>query len=303
MTNGKELFVPAVLADVRTIDPGEICGVTLVLPPEYEVDGKTLPIQDGMRPGNAFLAKPLGVRTGKFRRRMYTRSNAALKSGRVLETIINDTHSEKSDTSPWWQSEQVEALHREGGAIDVRVTVNPERTALVVYENSAQCKPTNLRLEPEGEWEGMRFLGIALSTGITPFLAHLRHMEAFGFGRKGTSSGCRFTLIVSVRNPRQLLEHEELLALQRTFPENFTYYPVLTREWPENWPYGRGRIVRAKEGSAPQTAIDLAPLLSVVPDIEDRHVRLCGNRTARNQVLQGLQEGQHPVLSFRSEVW
>jgi hypothetical protein len=85
--------------------------VTLVLPEAFEVEGKPYPIRDVMRPGNAFLARPMGARTQKVRRRMYTRSNCSLTSEGVLETIINHTHEAKADTSIWWQAEQVGELH------------------------------------------------------------------------------------------------------------------------------------------------------------------------------------------------
>ncbi len=301
--NGREILVPAVLAKLGTIDPGEIRVVTLVLPESHEIGGTVYPIRDQMRPGNAFLAKPFGARTDKLRRRMYTRSNCSLNAQRVLETIINHTHQAKADTSIWWQGEQVDALQRAGGTIEVRVTLNPDGKELVLYENSAECKAANLRLEPDGEWERLRFIGLAFSTGITPFLAHVRYMKALVFGRTENHPGCRYTLIVSVRSPRQLLEHEELLDLERQFPQNFRYYPVLTREWPDDWPFGRGRIIRVKEGNNGEGHVDLGPLLEVVPDIENGHVRMCGNATARDQLLRGLQQDDRRVLSFRSEVW
>ena len=299
----RELFVPAVLTSVRTLDPGEIRAVTLVLPETLEVEGTKYPIRDTMRPGNAFLARPMGARTQKVRRRMYTRSNCSLTSEGLLETIINHTHGAKADTSIWWQSERVEALHREGGTIDIRVGLSPDKTYLFVYENSGECKPANLRLEPDTEWPGMRFLAIALSTGITPFLSHLRYMKGFNFGCDHDASGCHVTLIASVRTPRQLMEHEELLGLERQFPENFRYYPVLTREWPADWPYGKGRIMRAGDVTGEGEGVDLRPLLAIVPDLERCHVRLCGSASARDQLVRGLQQmGCHP-LSFRSEVW
>ena len=299
----RDIFVPAALTDLRTIDPGEIRAVTLTLPDQYEFEGKKYPIRDTMRPGNAFLARPLGVKSGKVRRRMYTRSNCSLNSERSLETIINHTHERTADTSVWWQSEQVEALQREGGTVDIRMVLHPAGTELSVYENSSTCGPKNLRLEPDGEWEHMRFLGVAFSTGITPFLAHLSYMEALEFGRSGRGAGSFYTLIVSVRNPRQLMEHERLLALQRRFPDNFRYYPVLTREWPGDWPYGRGRVVRVEKGNGGEERINLAPLLEVVADPQNYHVRMCGNPTARSQLQKGFAQMGCEVLSFRSEVW
>lgn len=298
-----EIFVPAVIADLRTIDPGEIRVVTLALPQEYKADGRTYPIQDHLRPGNAFLARPIGARTGKTRRRMYTRSNCAITAARTFETIINHTHETKADTSIWWQTDQVEALHRSGGAIDIRVDPSPDGTALILYENGLRVAPSNLRLEPDDQWPTMQIVAIALSTGITPFLAYARYMKTFGFGRTSQAPGCHFTLIVSVRNPRQLMEHEELLALARSFPENFRYHPVLTREWPSGWPYGKGRIIRVEETGGQEGRVDLGPLRELVPDLSQGHLRLCGNVRVRDQLQRGLREEGWPVLTFRSEVW
>ncbi len=299
----RELFIPAVVSSWRTIDPGEICAVALTLPREHEVEGKPYVVRDVLRPGNAFLARVFGARTRKIRRRMYTRSNSSLTSERVLETIINHTHEEKADTSMWWQSDEVAALQQAGGSVDIRVGFNREGRELVLFENSAECGPTNLRLEPDDQWPAMRFLALSFSTGITPFLAYLRHMKAHRFGRTDEHPGTHLTLVASVRNPRQLMEHEELLELERTCPDHFRYYPVLTREWPTDWPYGKGRIIRAQVGDIGDEHIDLGSLLSIAPEIPHLHVRMCGNSIARDQLLRGLQQNQLACRSFRSEVW
>lgn len=298
-----EIVVPAVIEAMSTIDPGEIRAVTLRLPSRVEVEGRAYPIHDEMRPGNAFLAKPLGARTGKLRRRMYTRSNAAQQAPLLLETIINHTHEPRADTSVWWQSEQVESLRKAEGTIDVRVALHPDGTRLVVYENTPTVGPRNLRLEPDGEWETMRMACVALSTGITPFLAYVRYMSAHGFGGAGATGGAHLVLVACVRNPRQLMAHEELLETQRAFPDHFRYHPVLTREWPDDWPYGRGRIIRSVPGQESVGRVDLGGLLKVVPDLTARHLRFCGNAQARNQLQEGLEQHGLAVPSFRAEVW
>ena len=95
MNRPRELFVPARITNVHTYDPGEVRKVAFTLPEIFEVDGRPIPVGDHMRPGSAFLVKPFGVRTQKYRRRMYTRTNCSDESPRVLETIINDTHRKK----------------------------------------------------------------------------------------------------------------------------------------------------------------------------------------------------------------
>lgn len=294
------IFVPARIEHVATLDPGEVRAVSLRLPESAEVEGRTYPVSDEMRPGNAFLAKPPGARTGKIRRRMYTRSNCAEQAPLSLETIINHTHAPKADTSIWWQSDEVETLRKTGGTIDVGAVLHPDGTRLVVFENSPSEGPRNLRLEPDGEWERRRMACVALSTGITPFLAYVRYMRAHAFGR---SAAFHIVLITSVRNPRQLMAHEELLEIQRAFPDHFRYHPVLTREWPDGWPHGKGRIIRSAAGDEPNGRVDLSGLLEVVPDLSTRHLRFCGNAQARDQLKRGLEQHGVAAPTFRAEVW
>lgn len=296
-----EIFVPAIITNVRAIDPGEISVVELTLPNEYEIEGIKYPICDRMSPGTAFLARPYGVRKKKPRRRMYTRSNCALHSEGVIETIINHTHETKADTSIWWQSEEVRGLQKTGGAVDLLVRFNEDRTGLELYENSARCEANNLHLEPE--WPSMEFVALAFSTGITPFLSYLCYMKSFNFGRSDHYPGTRFTLIASARTPKQLIEHEILLELSCLFPLNFKYHPVLTREWPDSWSYAKGRIIRVGGIRDGEEVVDVRPLLDVVPHIRNVHVRMCGGGDALEQLHRGLRQSGQAPMSFRSEIW
>ncbi len=299
----KEIFVPATITDLTVIDPNEIRNVELTLPQEHEFGGTVYPIIDEMRPGTAFLAKPFGARTGRQRRRMYTRSNSSIDAKGVLQTIINDTHAEKADTSVWWQTDDATAFQSAGVTVPVLFHVTPDGTALVPYENCSAIEDSNLRLEPDGEWPTMRFIGIALSTGITPFLAHIRYMKTLNFGRTEASAGVHYSLVVSVKNPRQLLAHEELKEMATAFPENFAYQPVLTREWPDDWSHGRGRIMNITELHNGAQKIDLDPLLEFLLDIQNEHVRICGNRDACRQLDEGLTQYALRPRSFRAEAW
>ncbi|MDE0146352.1 MAG: hypothetical protein OXI53_02180 [Nitrospira sp.] len=299
MNRPRELFVPARITDVYTYDPGEVRKVTLALPETFEVDGRPVPIRDRMHPGSAFLVKPFGVRTQKYRRRMYTRSNCSVESPRVLETIINDTHKEKADTSPWWQTDDLVQRYRTGGAIDVCVNYDETRSELVVYQNTQTVDPTTLILEEDHEWLSMQIVAVALSTGITPFLAYVRHMKSRAFG--GTAEG-HFSLIVSVKKPSQLMEHQALLDLSQEFPQHFSYHPVLTREWPDDWAHGKGRIMQVlTEGQ--ETRVNLEPLIALEPNLSQCHLRFCGNALAKDQLVLGLEQAQLTPLSFRSETW
>ena len=303
MNRPRELFVPARISGVHTYDPGEVRKVALTLPETFEVDGQLLPVCDRMLPGAAFLVKPFGVRRQKYRRRMYTRSNCADESPGILETIINDTHKEKADTSPWWQTDDLVHRYRTGGSIDVCVNYDETRSELVVYQNSQAVDPTTLVLEADHEWRSMRIVAVALSTGITPFLSHLRYMKSRGFGAMDGTGGVYFTLIVSVKKPSQLMEHQVLLDLAGEFPQHFSYHPVLTREWPEDWFHGKGRVIQVQTNEDREPRVNLAPLVALEPDLRQCHVRFCGNERAKDQLILGLQQAELAPLSFRSETW
>ena len=183
------------------------------------------------------------------------------------------------------------------------VDLDEQARELVVYENSQKLQPNNLILEPEHEWPTMRMLALAFSTGITPFLAYLRYMQAKGFGKSATCPGVEFILVSSVRNARQLMDHEELLELARMEPEHFQYHPVLTREWPEDWEGTTGRIMHEEEADVSDSRVNLDPLLALIPNLDQYHIRLCGSISARDQLMRGLHQlGIHP-RSFRAEVW
>lgn len=304
MTNRRrELFIPARISDVHTYDPGEVRKVTLTLPDAFEVDGRSVPVRDRMRPGAAFLAQPFGVRTQKPRRRMYSRSNGQEDGPRVLETIINDTHQEKADTSPWWQTDEPERLFRTGGFINVRVDYDDARSELVVYQNSETVERNNLILESDQTWPTMKIVALALSTGLTPFLSYLSHMKAKAFGTSDGSAGGHVSLIVSVKTPRQLMEHQALLDLAREYPRRFFYHPVLTREWPDDWPHAKGRILRVETTDGDEERVNLDPLMALAPTLHQCHVRFCGNATARDQLVRGFRQANVSPLSFRAEAW
>lgn len=294
------LFIPARVTKMEVVDPNEITIVELTLPHTYEYEGVAYPIFDHMRPGTAFLAEPFGASSMKYQKRLYTRSNCSILAPRVLQTIVNDTH-DKSDTSQWWQISETKQVGEEkimgpaGNVIFVRCDFNPDKSGLVIHEHYVRKEDENLMLEPDEWWVGKRFLGYALSTGITPFLAHLRYMTRFYFGTRAYPY-THYTLIVSAKNPMQLMYHHELLAFEKRFPRNFTYHPILTRQWFHDWPYTRGRLI-------PKDTHDLSGLLKIVPDLEERHVRMCGNKAACEQLKKGLKESEIKPKSFKSEVW
>lgn len=298
-----EYVVSARIAKLEVIDPGEIRRVQLVLPQDVDIVGRRFPLLDTMRPGTAFLAKPWGSRTEKFRRRMYTRSNSSSSEPGILETFINHTHRTNADTSIWWQSEVVDDWNKVGKRIDVRVTVDESEGVVTVYENTAMCKESNLRLEPDGEWEGRRLACIAFGTGITPFLSYVRYM-AHGEWENNVGAGHgHMTLIASVRHEGQLMLHQELLKLAQQFPQYFRYIPVLTRSWPNDWPSLKGRIIRAHVLASGAEQIDIAPLRKLIQDFSQTDLRICGSVEACRQLMQGLKEQNVCPVTVRRESW
>ena len=298
-----EYVASARIAQLQVIDPGEIRRVQLALPDYVEIGGRRYPIHDAMRPGTAFLAKPWGMRTDKFRRRMYTRSNSSCNEPGLLETFINHTHRPQADTSVWWQSEVADHWHETGEGIDVRLTVDEVQGFATVYENTSVCKETNLRLEANGDWETRRLVCVAFGTGITPFLSYIRYMAYQEWAQGGGESGGHMTLIASVRHEGQLMLHQELLKMAQQFPQYFRYVPVLTRSWPSNWASPKGRIIRANVLPSGKEQIDLTPLLELVPDFSQVDLRICGSISACRQLLQGLSERNICPMSVRRESW
>ena len=298
-----EYVVSARISELQVIDPGEIRRVQLALPEGVEINGRRYVIHDVMRPGTAFLAKPWGSRTEKYRRRMYTRSNAASIEPGLLETFINDTHLPQADTSTWWQSKEADTWFEGEKGIDVRLTVDEDAGIATVYENTSQCKGTNLRLEPDGEWEDRRLVCVAFGTGVTPFLSYVRYMADQGWTKSGRTGDGSLTLIASVRHERQLMFHQVLLKIAQQVPLRFQYIPVLTRSWPNDWSSLTGRIIRTKVRSSGEEQIDPTPLLELVPNLSQCDLRMCGSVMACRQVMQGLKEHHIFPATVRSESW
>jgi len=298
-----EYVASARISELQVIDPGEIRRVQLALPDDVEIGGRRYVIHDTMRPGTAFLAKPWGSRTEKYRRRMYTRSNASSNEPRLLETFINDTHLAQADTSMWWQSEDADNWYKSGKGIDVRLAVDEGAGIATVYENTSMCKETNLRLEPDGEWEDRRLVCVAFGTGVTPFLSYIRYMADQEWAKRGGIRGGSLTLIASVRHEGQLMLHQELLKMAQEFPQHFRYIPVLTRSWPSDWSSLTGRIVRTTVLPSGEEQIDPTPLLELVPNLSQCDLRMCGSVAACRQVMRGIREHNILPVTVRTESW
>lgn len=287
-------FVPARIKTLETVSEGELRVIQLELAPSYTIKKTRYPVMVTLRPGSAFLARPFGVRTQEEQSRLYTRSNCG--SIRILEAIIDRQNNDRADTSWWWNS----PLPCVDDFINVRMDFAHQNTALSVYEHLQQSKSIehSLRLESDKWWSDKKFVMVALSTGIAPFLSIIRHMQSLEFGRTSRTPGAHVILIASARSSRMLIAHQELMKLQYKFPHNFMYHPVLTQRWSRQWSYTRGRIIKHTEN-----AIDLSPFLNIAPDFQDRHFRFCGNATALQQFQRGFARLQKKPLSMRAERW
>ena len=298
-----EYVVSAQISELQVIDSREIRRVQLALPQYVEIADRQFPLLDTMRPGTAFLVKPWGSRTNKYRRRMYTRSNSFNYEPGILETFINHTHRPQADTSIWWQSEMADHWWEAGKGLDVRVTVDEGRGLATVYENTVICKDANLRLEPDGDWESRRLICVAFGTGITPFLSYVRYMANGEWVKKGAKDHGHMTLIASVRHEGQLMCHQELLNIVKLFPHHFRYIPVLTRSWPSDWPFLTGRMMRSRVLPSAKEQVDLSPLNALAIDFSQCDLRLCGSVAACQQFLDGLKEQNVSPITVRKESW
>src|SRR5687767_11258519 len=149
------MYTPATITKLKRLDSGDLRLIELTLPGSQTIDGQEHPVQDGMRPGSGFWIEP--------QRQPYLRSNCSVTAQGHLETIISDTY-DQSDTWSLWQTEGI----KEGDTVGVRVDADPGGHFLKIHE------ARSLALEPDSWWLDQDFAAIAFSTGVAPFLAHIR---------------------------------------------------------------------------------------------------------------------------------
>lgn len=82
---------------------------------------------------------------------------------------------------------------------------------------------------------GRKLVLVGSGTGFAPFVGAARFIR----DKKLTN---KVWLIGSFRSPDYLIFHEEMLELSKTC-QNVRYSPTLTREIPDTWQWGRGRLV------------------------------------------------------------
>ncbi len=109
---------------------------------------------------------------------------------------------------------------------------------------------------------------IAGGVGITPLMSKIRYLASQNW--KG-----RIDLFYSVKTPGDIIFHDELMALQRTFPTLKVHVTVTAPD--ENWHGARGRLSEKF-------------IRDSVPDIAERNVHICGPATMAGAVQQILHQ-------------
>lgn len=225
-------------------------------------------IQVVARPGNAFWLKLWGRRTEKLQLRAY--SFSSIPRSPIIETVIaKATPEEEPDTS--WTVQEFDT-----GECDIWARVTDDKKLLFINPRK------DLELESDEWWQEKKFLFYGLGTGVTPHLSAVRYMAEHGMNAD-------VVCVASAKNFRRLIFHSELEALARRFP-NFRYVPFLTRENPAGWLYHTGR---------PTVEV----LAKLVPDIAERHVRLCGGKNTKKNFVEAALAAGMTFPSVKSEEW
>jgi ferredoxin-NADP reductase len=114
-----------------------------------------------------------------------------------------------------------------------------------------------------------RIVMIAGGVGITPLMAKIRYLTDIAWSGK-------INLVYSVKTERDIIFRSELEELQRRFP-NLQVVVTVTREASIEWTGKRGRL-------------SAAMLMSIVPDIAQSRVHLCGPTEMVEPLKKALRE-------------
>jgi ferredoxin-NADP reductase/DMSO/TMAO reductase YedYZ heme-binding membrane subunit len=117
--------------------------------------------------------------------------------------------------------------------------------------------------------EAKEIVMIAGGVGITPLMAKIRYLTDIAWPGK-------IQLVYSVKTERDIIFRSELEELQRRFP-NLKVDVTVTREASVEWTGKRGRL-------------STAMLLSIVPDIAQSRVHLCGPTEMIEPLKKALRE-------------
>jgi ferredoxin-NADP reductase/DMSO/TMAO reductase YedYZ heme-binding membrane subunit len=117
--------------------------------------------------------------------------------------------------------------------------------------------------------EAREIVMIAGGVGITPLMAKIRYLTDIAWPGK-------IHLVYSVKNERDIIFRSELEELQRRFP-NLQVDITVTREASAEWTGKRGRL-------------SAEMLMSIVPDIAQSRVHLCGPTEMVEPIKKALRE-------------
>ncbi len=256
----------------------------LLLPKSHErLYLKILPVMQIHRPGNSFLAKPFGISTNRHENRLYTVSDCS--NHHRLTTIIDRTKN-NPNTSDWWLSNRIE----NGTVVYCKAVLDLKNERFVIHEHRTK-EDASVELYPDGEWEKLRVVAVGLSTGMTPFLAHVKYFVEKDFGQMEDTCGIEYTFIMSVQHPEELVWYNWLTAVAKKNWSNFTFHPVLTQTWPDLWPEEQRKRITVER------------ILKLIPDLEDHELWYCGGNAGKESLENGLREKNISVRRFRAETF
>ncbi len=123
--------------------------------------------------------------------------------------------------------------------------------------------------------EDKNIIFVSTGTGVAPFVSMLQSHMKFGLKRK-------FALIHGVRQSQDLGYRGQLNSYTRLFPENFNYYPIISREKldPVPWKGPIGRVQNIFENGD----IERDWGFKITPD--NTHVYLCGNPAMIRYIIE-----------------
>ncbi|TSC71449.1 MAG: hypothetical protein G01um101448_1172, partial [Parcubacteria group bacterium Gr01-1014_48] len=203
----------------------------------------------------------------------------------MLSTVIDRTKN-NPNTSDWWLSERVKL----GDTLFCKASLDLENECFVMHEHRTK-DDMSVELYPDGEWEKLHVVAVGLSTGMTPFLAHIKYFESRAFGQNDNTCGIEYTFVMSVQHPEELVWYNWLRATEKTHQFNFIFHPMLTQSWPDHWPEEqRGRITVPR-------------LLELVPDLSEHELWYCGGTAGKEEFEKGLAKAHVSVQRFRAETF
>lgn len=225
-------------------------------------------VEVNARPGNAFFLQLLGKSGPEPQKRAY--SFSSVPRSPIIETVISKA-AKNPDTS--WAFQEFPL----GIELKARIEIKDNKKSLFINPRK------DLELEPDNWWQGKKFLFYGLGTGVTPHLSALRYMAE-------QNMPTDIIYVSSSKTFKRLIFHEELQRLANNFPGKFNYMPFLTSENAIGWLYFTGRPI-------------LEALTKLIPDIDERHLRICGGKGTRKNFEEDAKKIGITFPSIRYEEW